>query len=188
MLSAMPTDDAPGPGKHMASWAIWSAVGFVAAHLIYYWLAPSHFNVHFSVCAGVCTLGMFVARLQPRAIGHLIPTVFGIGYVLAAVVEFRLSAPRVLCVAMLVLGGVMLVLTWRSYRLRSRPAWGFLVAICGVCAAAQLFGAPKTGHALDINIWTALIVFGLFVVADFALVWLRSQYVEPAEPDLVTAP
>jgi hypothetical protein len=70
----------------------------------------------------------------------------------------------------------MLVLAHFSYHRRSRAAWAFLVAICGVLAVVDFFGAPKIRHALDVSLWTTMIIPGLYAIATVTLMQLREDY------------
>jgi hypothetical protein len=88
---------------------------------------------------------------------------------------------------LLVAGVLMPVLAWHSFFRRSRPAWAFLVAICGVFAVVELFGAPKVRGALDVSLWLTMILPGLNVVAVAALISLRADYLD-REPVLADRP
>ena len=107
-------------------------------------------------------------------VGHLIPVVLAVGYLVGAVAGFTHNAPGVVGMTLLVAGVLMPVLAWHSFH-RSRPAWAFLVAICGVFAVVELFGAPKVRGALDLSLWLTMILPGLNVVAVAALVSLRAE-------------
>jgi len=84
-----------------------------------------------------------------------------------------------LTATLLVSGCVVPVLTYFSWR-RSRAAWAFLAALCGVFAVVGLFGAPKISRVLDLSLWTTMIFPGLYVVACATLALLRNDYVESA--------
>jgi hypothetical protein len=117
--------------------------------------------------------------MWPRVTGHLIPTLLGVGHLIAAVAVFIHGAPSVLPMTLFVSGVLMPVLAGYSLR-GSRAAWAFLVALCGVFAVVELFGAPKLRGALDIGLWITMILPGLNAVATAALASLRGDYVERA--------
>ncbi len=137
----------------------------------------THVRVTFAVFSGVIAAFAFLAGLLPRVLGHLIPVLLGAVDLVASGFAFAHELPGVLGMTLLVCGVVMPVLAWHSYR-RSRAAWAFLVAICGVFAVVLLFGAPKVRGALDIGLWTTMILPGLNAVAAGALVSLRGEYLE----------
>jgi hypothetical protein len=135
-------------------------------------------RISFAVLSVIVAAGLFAAWLRPRLIGHLLPVLFGITLVVAGLKVAATELPRVLSAFCLVSGAVMLVLTWSSFRHRTRPAWAFLVAMCGVFAIFGVFGAPRVAHALDVSLWIALIFSGLNVVAAIALASLNSEYID----------
>jgi len=139
----------------------------------------THVRVTFAVFSGVIAGFAFLAGLSPRVIGHAIPVLLGAVYLVASVSAFAHELPAVLGMTLLVCGLVMPVLAWHSYK-GSRAAWAFLVAICGVFAVVLLFGAPKVRGALDVGLWTTMILPGLNAVAAGALVALRGEYASAA--------
>jgi hypothetical protein len=141
-------------------------------------------RISFAVCSIIVTALGAIAWVRPRQIGHLLAVLFGAGYLVAVFVGLATGMPGVLAVTWLLAGGLLIVLGWQSYVRRSRAAWSIIVAICGVFAVCELFGAPKIAHALDISLWLAMISPGLKVVATFALVALRDDY---ADAGLATA-
>jgi hypothetical protein len=180
--------------------AIICAGAFVALNAAFYFLSGSYFDSHreilrgvsvpayspeqmahvrmtFAVFSGVVAAASGVAGIWPRVVGHLIPPLLGATHLVASVMAFQHDAPSVLWVTLLVSGVLMPVLAWHSYH-RARPAWAFLVAICGVFAVVEFFGAPKVRGALDLGLWITMILPGLNAVAAFALVSLRGEYVE----------
>jgi hypothetical protein len=186
--------------------AIVCAAGFLGLNVVFFLLSNSYFESHrtlvagvsqpsyspdemmhvrvtFAVFSGVVAVLGFLAGLRPRVVGHLIPLLIGAVDLVASIFAFAREAPGVVGMTLLVCGLVMPVLAWRSYR-GSRAAWAFLVAICGVFAVVELFGAPKVRGALDIGLWTTMILPGVNAVAVAALVALRGEYVERG---LVTA-
>lgn len=195
----MPTDH--GQTKYMAMVAIICASLFVV-NAGFYIMSGSYFDSHreivagvsvpsyspdqgmhvrvmFAVLSGVLGAAWFFAWLRPRVVGHLIPALLGAGHLVAAASAFQHGTPFVLGMTLLVSGFLMPLLAWHSYH-RSRPAWAFLIAICGVFAVIEFFGAPKVRGALEIGLWTAMILPGLNAVAVAALVSLRGEYVERA--------
>jgi len=182
--------------------AIICVAGFVVLNAAFYVLSSSYFDAHreivagvgsvstyspaqmtqvriwFAVFSGVVAVFGFAAGRWPRATGHLLAVVFGVVDLVSAVRGFSQSAPEVLSMVWLVAGCLLLVLAHYSYRHRSRPAWAFLVAMCGVFAVAELFGAPKISRALDISLWLTMISPGLKAVAAAALASVRGEYVE----------
>jgi len=136
-----------------------------------------HIHVMFAVFSGVVGAFGLAASVDPRRVGHLIPLLFGLGDLGGAVAAFTHGAPAVVGMTLLVAGVLLPTLAHFSFR-GSRAAWAFLVAMCGVFAVIELFGAPKIARALDIGLWTAMILPGLNLVAAAALSSLRGQYVE----------
>ncbi len=197
MLSAMPT----AHGEQTKRMAILCVGAFVVLNAAFYVLSGSYFDSHrelvpglgsvstfspdqmthvritFAVFSGVVAAFGFAAGLAPRRIGHLIPVLLGAIHLAACIAAFSKHAPAVLGMTLLVSGFLMPVLAAYSYR-GSHAAWAFLVAICGVFAVVELFGAPKIRGALDIGLWTAMIFMGLSAVATIALASLRSEYVD----------
>jgi hypothetical protein len=195
MLRAMST--AHEQTKRMA---IICAGAFVALNVAFYFLSGSYFGSHreivggvsvssyspeqmahvrmsFAVFSGVVAACGFAAGIWARTVGHLLPVLFGAGHLAASVGAFANGAPLVVG-AVLALSGLLLpVLAWSSYR-HARPAWAFLVAMCGVFAVAEFFGAPKIRDALGGGLWIAMIFPGLNAVAVAALLSLRGEYVE----------
>jgi hypothetical protein len=137
----------------------------------------SHIRMLFAVSSGVIIVVNFLVGLNRRVGAHLIATVLGFGTVAAGVGSLVTGLPGVLGVTQLVGGGLMPVLAWYSYK-RQRAPWAFLVAICVVFAVTDLFGAPRIGQMLSINLWTTMIIPGLYAVAAAALIQLRGQYSE----------
>jgi hypothetical protein len=137
----------------------------------------THVRITFGVLSGVVALFGLIAGIQPRVIGHAIPAVLGAVHLVACVAAFAYGVPGAVGATLLVSGVLMPMLAWHSYR-GSRPAWAFLIAMCGVFAVAEFFGAPKIRGALDVGLWTAMILPGINAVAAFALVSLRGQYLE----------
>jgi hypothetical protein len=138
----------------------------------------SHIRVVFAVVTAVLTGATFLAWMQPRNFGHLLAVLLAIGELIAGVGAL-FGGYAVLGVSLLGAGVLSLVFGHYSYR-GSRPSWAALVSLCGVLAAAGLFGAPKLRGILDVSLWTTMLVPGLFAVATVALTSLRGQYDEGA--------
>jgi hypothetical protein len=197
MLSAMSI--AP---EQLKRTAILSLGAFVVLNIAFYFLSESYFGSHhaivagagpmsnysdeqvthvrltFALFSGVIAAFGFAASIWPRTIGFVIPTVLGTGHLVASVWSFARAQPSVLGMTLLVSGLLMDTLAAYSYYRRSRAAWAFLIAMCGVFAVVELFGAPKIRAGLDIGLWTTMIFPGLNVVALGALIALRGEYVE----------
>jgi len=181
---------------------------FVALNAAFYFLSDSYFDSHrqvlpgkgsvptfspaemtavrisFAVFVGVTSVATFFAGIRARVTSHVLTTVLGAIAFGFSYLSFSFGLTKVLGVTILIVGGLMPVLSWQSYFHRARPAWAFLIAICGVLAVAGLFGAPKIAHGLGLSLWLAMTVPGLYVVAAFALAALRGEYVDR---DSVTA-
>src|ERR1051325_1166323 len=202
MLWAM--SNAPSPLPRIAITAL---CAFIGVNVAFYFLSGSYFDTHrevvagvgampaysadqmmrvrvsFAVFTGIVTAFGFAAALSPRKVGHLIPVLLGAGHLVGAIAALTHNAPGVVGMTLLVSGILMPVLAWHSFH-RSRPAWAFLVAICGVFAVVEIFGAPKVRGALDLSLWLTMILPGINAVAVAALVSLRADYLER---DTVTA-
>jgi hypothetical protein len=196
MLS--PMSAAPDQIKRMAIICI---AGFVLLNVAFYFMSGSYFETHQSTVVGVGTMAAytpeqmthvrmtfalltgvvaafsFVASLEPRFVGHLLAVMLGAINLFAAVGIFVYGAPGVVGVVLLVAGVLLPTLAHFSYR-GSRAAWAFLIAICGVFALVEFFGAPRVRAAIGIGLWTAMILPGLNAVAAATLASLRGTYVE----------
>lgn len=139
----------------------------------------NHIRVVFAVVSGAVTAVALVASLARRGVGHLLAAVLGVVNLVFGAVAFHYGQPGALTATLLVTGLVVPTLAVFSYR-RSRAAWAFLVALCGVLAVVGLFGAPKISRVLDYSLWTTMIFPGLYVVACVTLALLREDYLEPA--------
>jgi hypothetical protein len=138
----------------------------------------AHTRIVFAVVSGVLAVVGVLAALRPRLLGHALSAVLGVGNLVGGVAAFSHHLPGVLTVTQLVAGTAMLVLAHFSYHRRSRSAWAFLVAICGVLAVVDFFGAPKIRGALDISLWTTMVIPGLYAIATVTLMQLRADYSE----------
>lgn len=139
----------------------------------------THIRVVFAVMSGAVTAVAFVASRARRGIGHLLAALLGITNLVFGFFAFTHDQPGALTATLLVTGLVVPTLAHLSYR-RSRAAWAFLVALCGVFAVVGLFGAPKISRVLDVSLWTTMIFPGLYVVACVTLALLRDDYVDAA--------
>jgi hypothetical protein len=191
--------------------AILCAGAFLVAYAGFYVMSGSYFDSHhdispaqmtyirasFAVFASVVAAFGFAAGIRPREIGHLIPALLGVFHLIASLAAFgHHDVPAVVGVTLLISGVMMPVLAFYSYR-GSRPAWAFLIAVCGVFAVVEFFGAPKIRDAMGSGVWTwairlgarnvdeargglwiAMILPGLSAVATAALASLRGTYVE----------
>lgn len=198
MLSAMPTTR---PNNRIVTIGATALGVVVALNLVFLLLSASYFDSHkeivggalvpsyspdqmmmvrvwFAMCSIVVTMIGAIASVYPRQIGHLLAVLFGAGYLVAVLVGLAAGMPGALAVTWLVAGGLLIVLGWQSYVRRSRAAWSVIVAICGVFAVCELFGAPKIAHALGISLWLAMSLPGLKVVATFALIAVRDDYAD----------
>jgi hypothetical protein len=202
MLWAMPT--APSLIPRIA---ILTVIAYAALNIAFYLMSGSYFDSHhqmvpgvgsmpayspeqamhvrtmFGVFSAVVAVFAFAATLRPRVVGHLLAVLLAVGYLCGAVAGITHNAPGVVGMTLLVAGVLIPVLAWHSFH-RSRSAWAFLVAICGVFAVVGLFGAPKVRGALDISLWLTMILPGLNVVAAAALISLRADYLDR---DIATA-
>jgi len=188
--------------------AIICIVAFVVLNAAFYFLSAMYFDSHrqvlpgkgsvptfspaemtavriaFAEFTGVIAIATFCAGIWVRATSHVLTTLLGVLTLVACYSSFTHDVTNVLGVTLLIVGVFMPVLSWQSYHHRARPAWAFLIAICGVLAVAELFGAPKVARGLGFSLWLTMILPGLNVVAAFALAALRGEYVDR---DSVTA-
>jgi hypothetical protein len=195
MLLDMPSDRAPIPIL-----AVLFAAGFVVVNVAFFVLSGSYFASHhqfiggasvptfspeqathvrivFAGMSAAVTAVAFVASLARRWIGHVLAAVLGAVNLVFGLLALTHGQPGALTATLLVTGAVVPTLAHFSYR-RSRAAWAFLVALCGVFAVVGLFGAPKISKALDVSLWTTMIFPGLYVVACVTLALLRDDYVD----------
>jgi hypothetical protein len=190
----------PTVSAHVKLTAIVAALAFVVTNAMFYVFSVSYFEAHHQMEAGhlvpmfspaqittvrmsfalftsIVAIASVLSQMWPRAIGHGIPVVLGIGYIIAAVAAVRhAEVTTALPATLFITGGLMPVLAHFSFHHRARGAWAFLIAICGVFAVVEFFGAPKVRGALDIGLWITMILPGLNAVAVWALVSVRDQY------------
>ncbi len=117
----------------------------------------------------------YAAAVAPRLIGHGLAAAMGIASLVGGIAALSKGLPPVMGMTMLVVGGMLPVLTWKSLQ-RSRSAWSFLIAVVAVFAAVCFFGAPKVRALLGIGLWYAMIIPGLQIVCVIALSMLRGEY------------
>ena len=192
----------PSATGHAARIAIVSAVVLIAVNAAFFVLSGSYFESHrqivggasvpsyspdqiahvraaFALTSAVVAAVNFAVALHRRLIGHVVAALLGAFNFVAGIGAWTHGASGALTTTLLVTGAVLPVLAWHSYH-RSRAAWGFLSAMCGVLAFASLFGAPKVRGALDVSLWTTMIIPGLYVVAAAACYLLRYDYTDRA--------
>jgi hypothetical protein len=192
----------PSATGHVARIAIVSVVALIALNAAFFILSGSYFESHreivggasvpsfssdqidhvraaFALASAVVAAVNFAVALHRRLIGHAVAALLGAFNFIAGIGAWMHGTSGALVATLLVTGVVLPVLAWHSYH-RSRAAWGFLAAMCGVLAFASLFGAPKIRSALDVSLWTTMIIPGLYVVAAAACHLLRDDYVDRA--------
>ena len=108
-------------------------------------------------------------------IGHGIAVVLGLAALVGGVEAFAHDLPNVMGMSLFVIGIIAPLLAWRSWQ-HSRAAWSFLMALLGVLAAVDFFGAPKVASVLGIGIAPTLVLPVLEVIAVIALATLRDEY------------
>ena len=197
MLRAMSTASA-----HVKLTAIVVALAFFVANAMFYLFSVSYFNSHhqleaghmvatfsaaqittirlsFVLFTGIVAIASVMSQMWPRAVGHALPVVLGLGYIVAAIAAIvHGGVTTALPATLIITGGLMPVLAHFSFHHRTRGAWAFLISICAVFAIVEFFGAPKVRSALDIGLWITMILPGLNAVAVWALVSVRGQYVD----------
>lgn len=171
---------------------IFAVVAFLLINAAFYFLSGNYFDAHsgqytpermsqirvaFAITCGAIIAVNFLVGLNRRIGAHLLAAILGLGSIVAGVGSLLAGLPAVLGFVQLVAGVLMPVLAWFSYR-RLRAPWAFLVAICGVFAVTDMFGAPRIGQTLSINLWSTMVIPGLYAVAAVALIHLRGQYIE----------
>lgn len=129
----------------------------------------------FGVFTGSIAIASVIASLQPRIVGHAIASIASLAALVAGVAAFSKGLTLVLPAALIASGLVLGVLVWKSLE-RMRGAWAFLIGMTSVFSAVLLFGSTKVRGALDVGLWTALIIPGLLAVATVALAMTRDDY------------
>ena len=112
---------------------------------------------------------------QLQLMGHGLAVLMGVAALVGGIAAFAKGMQPVMGVTLLVLGGLIPWLTWKSLHL-SRPAWSFLIAIVGVIGLVCLFGAPKIRHLLGVDLGFAMIIPCLQLACVIALAKLGSEY------------
>src|SRR3954468_24514003 len=151
MLGAMPSARAPIPIL-----AVVFAIGFVVVNGAFFALSGSYFATHhqfiggasvptfspeqathvrvaFGAMSGAVTAVAFIASLSRRLIGHVLAALLGAVNLVFGLFALTHAQPGALSATLLVSGLVVPTLAHLSFR-RSRAAWAFLVALCGVFA------------------------------------------------------
>jgi hypothetical protein len=175
--------------------ALVCVIAFIAVNVAFYLLSASYFESHrgislddalhtrmvFTGSAAIITVVCFVVGLQRRALGHALTAALGLLDFVGSILALWYGLPPVLVVALLAAGVLLPLLGWYSYR-RSRAAWGFLTAMCGVFAVVSLFGAPRLRDALNVSLWTMMLAPALYLVAAITLYLLRDDYASGGPP------
>jgi hypothetical protein len=182
--------------------AVLCAIGFVIANAAFYFLSGSYFDSHhqivggarvatftpeqashirivFALVSGATVAAAFAASVWRRDVSHGLAALLGLFNLVAGWSALRHGLSSALIATLLLTGVLMPVLAVFSRR-RSRPAWAFLVALCGVLAVVGLFGAPKIRSAVDVSLWTTMVLPGLLAVACISLALLRDDYIDRA--------
>jgi hypothetical protein len=137
----------------------------------------SHLRMVFALVSGGLVLGNFAVGLLPRLGSHAVAAVLGAFNLVSGIAVVSAHGSGALSATLLITGVLMPVLAWFSYH-RSRAAWSFLTAMCGVLVLATLFGAPKIRNAYDVSLWTTMLLPGFYAIAAAALVRLGGDYVD----------
>jgi hypothetical protein len=182
--------------------AMLCAIGFVIVNAAFYVLSGNYFDSHhqivggarvatftaeqathirivFALVSAAIAAAAFAAGVWRRDVSHGLAALLGLFNLVAGIFAARNGLSSALVATLLITGGLMPTLAVFSHR-RSRPAWAFLVAMCGVLAVVGLFGAPKVRSAVDVSLWTTMILPGLLAVACISLALLRDDYVDRA--------
>jgi hypothetical protein len=131
----------------------------------------------FMLFTGLVAIASAVAVIRPKEIGHGLATITGLAAIVGGVAAGLSGMPMVLPVVLLVCGGFMPFLAYRSWH-GSRVGWSFLTTICGVLGVCTLFGAPKIKHLLHIGLWPALVFPGILAATTVALAVQHATYRE----------
>jgi len=190
--------------RQIRNMAILCAAGFVIVNAAFHFLSDSYSESHHQIVGGQrvasfssdqighirlifrlitagITAAVFAAGVSHRHVGHGLAALLGVFSLVAGIFALRAGLSSALVATLLVAGALMPVLAVFSYH-RSRPAWAFLVAMCGTFAVVSLFGAPKIRSAVGVSLWTTMILPGLFAVACISLSLLRDDYVDRTAP------
>ena len=113
--------------------------------------------------------------MWPREVGHVLAVVLGATAIAGSIGAFAKGMTPVLPITLLFTGVLMGYLAYRSW-LGERVAWSFLVSLMAVLFVCMFFGAPKVRGAIDVGIWLALIVPGLFLTGMLSLTSISARY------------
>ena len=91
-------------------------------------------------------------------IGHIVPAVLGFGALISAFFAQRTHIQITLTVTLVVVGALLIGLSYASSILRSRAAWSFLISVSIVLGVMTLFGAPKIRTLVGIPMGLALVI------------------------------
>ncbi|MEO7096916.1 MAG: hypothetical protein ABI175_26895 [Polyangiales bacterium] len=145
---------------------------------IYGGVTPEHISgvrVAFGIFSGSVGAAGILAVWQPKVVAHVIAAVAGIAAFAAGVGAAYKGMTPVLPAALIVSGLMFGLLVMQSLR-RIRLSWAFLMGMTAVFSAVLLFGSTKVRGALDVGLWTALIIPGLLAVATVGLAMTRDEY------------
>lgn len=137
----------------------------------------SHLRLVFALVSGGLVLANFAVGLRPRFGAHVVAALLGAFNLRSGLGVFFAHGSGALSATLLIAGVLMPVLAWYSYH-RSRAAWSFLTAMCGVLVLGTLFGAPKIRNAYDVSLWTTMLLPGFYAIAAVALTRLGGDYVD----------
>ncbi len=135
-------------------------------------------RIAFGILTAAVGAGTIIAQFSPRLVAHGLAGLVGLTALIGAFPAGAKDFHIVLPIALGLLGVLMLVLMYFSLSFKSRGAWSFLTATCAVGALITLFGATKIRNATDINLFYALILPGILVVATVMLIHVADEYAE----------
>lgn len=138
-------------------------------------------RVAFAVMTATVGITAIIAQFAPSLVAHGLAALVGLVALVGAVMTGARDFHVVLPAALGILGAVMLTLIYFSFSLKSRAAWSFLTATCCVGGLVTLFGATKIRNATDMNLFYALLLPGILVVASVMLINRSNDYAEPTE-------
>ena len=135
----------------------------------------NHTRLTFVVFTVVVVAATIATLFAAKWVSHGIAGLGAIASLIAGVYAWRGGMPGALSASLFVIGIVMPLLVWRSL-VHSRAAWAFLMSMCYVLALVLFFGAPKVRAQIDIGLWTAMIIPGLFAIAGAGMTMSRREY------------
>lgn len=106
---------------------------------------------------------------------HLLTALLGLGMFGGAFASLTTEVPRVLTVALLVLGAAGLALPHYSFR-GSRAAWAFAVSTTGAATPVLLFGSPKIASLFQSNLALANVPTAIALTAFVLMLSLSPEY------------